>query len=127
MQKEEEAQVEAHERRRLEEELGEQQALIDALTAETMNLREEAATLQVKKFTQPKTTLLRKYLLCYEPVLLGSSQAELLQRMAELEQKLDTVVLVMGELGLPKANADPPEGSNVEAAVSYCFHVFVWL
>ncbi|XP_074549636.1 spindle and centriole-associated protein 1 isoform X2 [Halichoeres trimaculatus] len=87
-QKEEEAQVEALERRRLEEELKGQRALIDALTAETMNLREEAAALQ----------------------------AGLLQQTAELEQRLDTVVLVMGELGLLKTSTDPLEDSNVKAA-----------
>lgn len=38
---------EAQERRKLEEELKEQQRLIDALTAETMTLREEATALQV--------------------------------------------------------------------------------
>lgn len=36
------------ERRRLEEELREQRGLIDALTAEMMTLREEAAALQVR-------------------------------------------------------------------------------
>uniref|UniRef100_UPI0037E70CC0 spindle and centriole-associated protein 1 n=1 Tax=Semicossyphus pulcher TaxID=241346 RepID=UPI0037E70CC0 len=85
-QREEEAQKEACERRRLEEELIEQRGLIDALTAETMTLREEAATLQ----------------------------AGLQQRTAELEQKLDTVVLVMGELGLLEARINPP--NNVKAA-----------
>ncbi|KAM7390477.1 hypothetical protein PAMA_008573 [Pampus argenteus] len=67
-QREEEAQNETRERRRLEGQLREQQGLIDALTAETMTLREEAAALQ----------------------------AELQQRTTELEQKLDTVVLAMG-------------------------------
>uniref|UniRef100_A0A3B4F6Y8 Spindle and centriole-associated protein 1 n=1 Tax=Pundamilia nyererei TaxID=303518 RepID=A0A3B4F6Y8_9CICH len=45
--REDEAQEAAQERRKLEEELKEQQRLIDALTAETMTLREEATTLQV--------------------------------------------------------------------------------
>ncbi|XP_042366474.1 spindle and centriole-associated protein 1 isoform X2 [Plectropomus leopardus] len=88
-QREEEAQEEARERRRLEEELREQRGLIDALTAETMTLREEAAALQ----------------------------AELQQRTAELEQKLDTVVLVMGGLGLLEAHTDIPQESDVKAAV----------
>ncbi|XP_044031645.1 spindle and centriole-associated protein 1 [Siniperca chuatsi] len=88
-QREEEAQNEAQERRRLEEELREQHGLIDALTAETMTLREEAAALQ----------------------------AGLQQQTAELEQKLDTVVLVMGGLGLLEAHVDPPQDSDVKAAV----------
>uniref|UniRef100_A0A3Q4I5W9 Spindle and centriole-associated protein 1 n=1 Tax=Neolamprologus brichardi TaxID=32507 RepID=A0A3Q4I5W9_NEOBR len=46
--REDEAQKEAQERRKLEEELKEQQRLIDALTAETMTLREEATALQVR-------------------------------------------------------------------------------
>ncbi|KAF1373025.1 hypothetical protein PFLUV_G00256060 [Perca fluviatilis] len=84
-QREEEAQEEALERRRLEEELREQRGLIDALTAEMMTLREEAAALQ----------------------------AGLQQQTAELEQKLDTVVLVMGGLGLLEAHIGPLQ----EAAV----------
>ncbi|KAM9332953.1 spindle and centriole-associated protein 1 [Pholidichthys leucotaenia] len=71
-QREDDAHKEAQERRRLEEELREQQRLIDALTAETMTLREEAATLQTR--FQKQT--------------------------AELEEKFDAVVLVMGGLGL---------------------------
>ncbi|KAK5877883.1 hypothetical protein CesoFtcFv8_025346 [Champsocephalus esox] len=78
----------ALERRRqekeLREELREQRGLIDALTAETMALREEAAL-----------------------------QAGLQQRTEELEQKLDTVVLLMGGLGLLKAPIAPPQHSHV--------------
>ncbi|XP_049420954.1 spindle and centriole-associated protein 1 isoform X1 [Epinephelus fuscoguttatus] len=92
-QREEEAQEEAQERRRLEEELKEQRGLVDALTAETMTLREEAAALQ----------------------------AGLQQRTAELEQKLDTVVLVMGGLGLLEAHADPPQGPDIKAPGSVQF------
>ncbi|XP_070709139.1 spindle and centriole-associated protein 1 isoform X2 [Pempheris klunzingeri] len=88
-QREEEAHKGAQERRRLEEEVREQRGLIDALTAETMTLREEAAALQ----------------------------AGLQQRTAELEQKLDTVVLVMGELGLLEAHTGPPQDTDVKAAV----------
>ncbi|KAE8279870.1 Spindle and centriole-associated protein 1 Coiled-coil domain-containing protein 52 [Larimichthys crocea] len=87
-QREEEAHKEAQERRRLEDELREQRGLIDALTAETMTLREEAAALQ----------------------------AGLQQQTAELEQKLDTVVLVMGGLGLLEAYTDPHQDSDVKAA-----------
>ncbi|TKS87733.1 Spindle and centriole-associated protein 1 [Collichthys lucidus] len=87
-QREEEAHKEAQERKRLEDELREQRGLIDALTAETMTLREEAAALQ----------------------------AGLQQQTAELEQKLDTVVLVMGGLGLLEAYADPHQDSDVKAA-----------
>ncbi|KAM3860704.1 spindle and centriole-associated protein 1 [Diretmus argenteus] len=71
-QREEEAQTEARERRRLEEAVKEQRGLIDALTAETMALREESAALQ----------------------------AALQQQTAELNQRLDTVVLALGGLGL---------------------------
>ncbi|XP_076027421.1 spindle and centriole-associated protein 1 [Genypterus blacodes] len=67
-EKEEEAERETQGRRRLEEELKEQRGLIDALTAETMGLREESAALQ----------------------------ARLQQQTAELEQKLDMLVLALG-------------------------------
>ncbi|XP_034428020.1 spindle and centriole-associated protein 1 [Hippoglossus hippoglossus] len=80
---------ESEERRKLEEELRAQRGLIDALTAETMTLREEAAALQ----------------------------AGLLQRTTELEQKLDAVVLLIGGLGLLEAHTDPPRDSDVKAAV----------
>lgn len=48
LQKEKEAQVEAEERGRLEEELQEQRRLVDALSVETMALREEVTVLQVR-------------------------------------------------------------------------------
>ncbi|XP_047006065.1 spindle and centriole-associated protein 1 isoform X1 [Ictalurus punctatus] len=67
----EEAQKEARVRRRMEEEVKEQRSLIDALTAECLALREESAALQ----------------------------AILQERIAELEQRLDMVILAMGELG----------------------------
>lgn len=82
--REAEAQKEAEERRRLQEELKEQRGLIDALTAESMTLREEAAALQ------------------------GGLQ----QRTAELEQKLDSVVLLMGGLGLLGEEMNPPSDSD---------------
>ncbi|XP_071341291.1 spindle and centriole-associated protein 1 [Trachinotus anak] len=88
-QTDEAVQKEAQERRRLDEELREQRGLIDALTAETLTLKEEAASLQ----------------------------AGFQQRTAELEQKLDAVVLVIGGLGLLEANTDPPQDSDVKAAV----------
>ncbi|XP_030612713.1 spindle and centriole-associated protein 1 isoform X2 [Archocentrus centrarchus] len=87
-QREDEAQNEAQERRKLEEELKEQRGLIDALTAESMTLREEAAALQ----------------------------AGLQQRTADLEQKLDTVVLAMGGLGLLGERSSPPPHSECKAA-----------
>ena len=49
-----------------------------------------------------------------------SSQAGLLQRTTELEQKLDAVVLLIGGLGLLEAHTDPPRDSEVKAAGSYC-------
>ncbi|KAM4534425.1 spindle and centriole-associated protein 1 isoform 2-T2 [Odontesthes bonariensis] len=90
-QREAEAQKEAEERRRLQEELKEHRGLIDALTAETMTLREEAAALQ-EGFQQ---------------------------RTAELEQKLDTVVLVMGGLELLGEHMNPLQDSDARAAVCY--------
>ncbi|XP_077100774.1 spindle and centriole-associated protein 1 isoform X2 [Siphateles boraxobius] len=66
--REEEALREAEERRRLEEEVREQRALIDALTVESLTLREGSATLQTR----------------------------LQQQISELEQRLDAVVLVVG-------------------------------
>ncbi|KAK1884849.1 Spindle and centriole-associated protein 1 [Dissostichus eleginoides] len=92
-QREEEAEEDALERRRLEEELREQRGLIDALTAETMALREEAAL-----------------------------QAGLQQRTEELEQKLDTVVLLMGGLGLLEAPIAPPQDSHVIAPLPIPMH-----
>ncbi|XP_071400370.1 spindle and centriole-associated protein 1 isoform X1 [Centroberyx affinis] len=89
-QREEEAQLEAQERRRLEEEVKEQRGLIDALTAETMALREESAALQ----------------------------AGLQQRTAELEQRLDTVVLALGGLGLLGTQRDcGPQDCDIRATV----------
>ncbi|KAK2870064.1 hypothetical protein Q8A67_024456 [Cirrhinus molitorella] len=66
--KEEEAMRESHERRRLEEEVKEQRALIDALTVESLTMREESAALQ----------------------------ARLQQQISDLERRLDSVVLVAG-------------------------------
>ncbi|XP_039478776.1 spindle and centriole-associated protein 1-like [Oreochromis aureus] len=88
LKKEDEAQKEAQEKRKLEEELKEQQRLIDALTAETMTLREEATALQ----------------------------AGLQQRTAELERKLDTVVLAMGGLGLLSEHSGQTPHSEVKVA-----------
>ncbi|XP_073720351.1 spindle and centriole-associated protein 1 isoform X4 [Misgurnus anguillicaudatus] len=67
--KEEEFQKEAEERRKLEEVVKEQRALIDALTVESLTIREETAALQ----------------------------ARLQQQVSKLEQRLDAVVLVLGE------------------------------
>uniref|UniRef100_A0A8C2Q6J6 Spindle and centriole-associated protein 1 n=1 Tax=Cyprinus carpio TaxID=7962 RepID=A0A8C2Q6J6_CYPCA len=66
--KEEEALREAQERRRLEEEVKEQRALIDALTVESLTLREESASLQER----------------------------LQQQISDLERRLDVVALVVG-------------------------------
>ncbi|XP_014830888.1 PREDICTED: spindle and centriole-associated protein 1 isoform X1 [Poecilia mexicana] len=82
--REAEAQKEAEERRRLQEELKEQRGLMDALTAETMTLREEGAALQTG----------------------------LQQRTADLEQKLDSVVLLMGGLGLLGEQTKPSRDSG---------------
>uniref|UniRef100_A0A3Q2PP57 Spindle and centriole-associated protein 1 n=1 Tax=Fundulus heteroclitus TaxID=8078 RepID=A0A3Q2PP57_FUNHE len=84
-------QEEADQRRRLQEELKEQRGLIDALTAESMSLREEAAALQ----------------------------AGLERRTAELEQKLDSVVLLMGGLGLLGDQMSPPKDCDEGVPPSY--------
>ncbi|XP_053343978.1 spindle and centriole-associated protein 1 isoform X2 [Clarias gariepinus] len=69
--RDEEAQKEAQVRRRMEDVMMEQRSLIDALTAECLALREESASLKVS----------------------------LQERISELEQRLDMVILAMGELG----------------------------
>ncbi|XP_043082909.1 spindle and centriole-associated protein 1 isoform X2 [Puntigrus tetrazona] len=66
--KEEEALREAQEKRLLEEEVKEQRALIDALTVESLTLREESVSLQER----------------------------LQQQISELERRLDGLVLVVG-------------------------------
>ncbi|XP_056594984.1 spindle and centriole-associated protein 1 [Triplophysa dalaica] len=66
--KEEQSQQEAEKRRKLEEVLKEQRALIDALTVESLTMRDETAALQVR----------------------------FQQQVSELEQRLDAVVLVLG-------------------------------
>ncbi|KAL2085149.1 hypothetical protein ACEWY4_018469 [Coilia grayii] len=84
--REEDVQKEAQERRRLEEVVMEQRVLIDALSAETLSLRDESAALQ----------------------------AGLQQRMMELEQRVDTVVLALGDLGPLQAEGHlgPPEAER---------------
>lgn len=81
----EECQKAALERRQFEDQLKEQQELINALTTENMALREETAAFQ----------------------------ARLQQQLAEIEQKVDTVVLVMGanEMALV-----PHQDPNIRAA-----------
>lgn len=116
VQREREAHTGAQERGRLEEELRGQQRLIDALSTETMALREEVTLLQVK----PADPVTR----CQAPTLqltASSSkhstplQTRLQQQSADMEQKLDTVVLVMGELGLLEAGGEPRQGSGPAA------------
>ncbi|XP_034025215.1 spindle and centriole-associated protein 1 isoform X2 [Thalassophryne amazonica] len=87
-QREEEAQRDAQEKRKLQEELSEQRGLIDALTAEIMTLRQDIAILQAG-----------------------------LQQQAELKQKLDTVVLAMNGLDLQGKSVSPSQESAIEAAV----------
>ncbi|XP_031440335.1 spindle and centriole-associated protein 1 isoform X2 [Clupea harengus] len=78
-QRDEQAQKEAQERRRLEEVLVDQRVLIDALTSEMLNLRDESAALQVG----------------------------VQQRMTDLEERLDTVVLALGDLGPFEGGPEP--------------------
>ncbi|XP_038149551.1 spindle and centriole-associated protein 1 isoform X3 [Cyprinodon tularosa] len=92
-EREAEAEKDANERRGLLDELKEQRGLIDALTAETMTLREEAA----------------------------ASQAALQQRTADLEQKLDSVVLLMGGLGLLGDQMIPVKDSEESLSQSNAF------
>lgn len=122
LQKGEEAHKETQERRRLEDELREQRGLIDALTAETMTLREEVAALQVGRSHHHGLTRV-----CWSDsnyagkLCVCSSQVRLQQQTAELEQKLDTLVLVTGGLGLLEAHSDPQQDCG--AAGSYCLFV----
>ncbi|KAM3593179.1 uncharacterized protein V6R79_007279 [Siganus canaliculatus] len=89
-QREEEAHKASEERRGLEEELREQRGIVDALTAEMMTLREESTSLR-----------------------------DGLQRQTdELQQKLDTVVLVMGELGLLETDIEPHANSVCPSAAA---------
>ncbi|XP_036414615.1 spindle and centriole-associated protein 1 isoform X2 [Colossoma macropomum] len=83
--REEEAQKEAQVRKSLEEEVGEQRALIDALSAECLSLREESAALQ----------------------------ESLRERTTELEQRLDMVILGLGDLGSGKEEREiePQDGA----------------
>lgn len=105
----------------------EQRGLIDALTAETMTLREEVAAMQVRRSLPPGLALVYRsdsnYIeeSCF--FLFGSSQARLQQQTAELEQKFDTVVLMMGGLGILEAHGDPHQDSDVKAAGSCCVSV----
>lgn len=53
-------------------------------------------------------------------ILCKSSQARLQQQIAELEQKLDTVVLVMGDTGLLKPPGYPHQDSDIIPAGAVC-------
>lgn len=77
------------ERKRLEEEVGEQQRLIDALSAETMTLREEIATLQVRERQSP---VWRHFFLIPDAELfLGLSKSELRLDLSHLHISSYTV------------------------------------
>uniref|UniRef100_A0A3B5LTD0 Spindle and centriole-associated protein 1 n=1 Tax=Xiphophorus couchianus TaxID=32473 RepID=A0A3B5LTD0_9TELE len=80
--REAEAQEEAEERRRLQEDLKEQRGLMDALTAETMTLREEGAAMQVRQ----------SVVSCLEAVMISvqaasSSTPSVEQRLLELNRQ----------------------------------------
>lgn len=115
----------------------EQRGLIDALTAETMTLREEAVALQVRQsFPHGLTLVYSPDSSCTDKscfFISGSSQAGLQQQTAELEQNLNTVVLVMGGLGLLEAHIDPPQDPDVKPAGLYsvcmcvCVPVCAWI
>ena len=53
-------------------------------------------------------------------MLCKPSQARLQQQIAELEQKLDTVVLVMGDTGLLKPPGYPHQDSDIIPAGTFC-------
>ncbi|XP_066502255.1 spindle and centriole-associated protein 1 isoform X3 [Hoplias malabaricus] len=105
-QREEEAQKEAQERKRLEVEVREQKALIDALTAECFSLREESTTLKVN----------------------------LQDQITELEQRVDMVILGLADLGsgeerefgpeagaVPSVDAEPvPDETHLQKQASKC-------
>lgn len=96
-----------------------------------MTLREEAAALQVRRslphglslVCKPDSNCTDKS--CFP--LFGSSKAGLQQQTAELEQKLDTVVLVMGGLGLLEAHEDSYQSADDKAAgsLSVCVYMCV--
>ncbi|KAL7835459.1 hypothetical protein SRHO_G00278060 [Serrasalmus rhombeus] len=83
--REEEAQKDAQVRKSLQEEVREQRALIDALSAECLSLREETAALQ----------------------------ESLQERTTELEERLDMVILGLGDLGSGKEEGElePQDGA----------------
>ncbi|KAL7840762.1 hypothetical protein AOLI_G00260850 [Acnodon oligacanthus] len=83
--REEEAQKDAQVRKSLQEEVREQRALIDALSAECLSLRDESAALQ----------------------------ESLRERTTELEQRLDMVILGLGDLGSGKEERElePQDGA----------------
>ncbi|TSK98446.1 Spindle and centriole-associated protein 1 [Bagarius yarrelli] len=84
-QRDEEAKQEAQVRLRMEEEMKEQRSLIDALTAECLTLREETAALKVN----------------------------LQERIPELEQRVDMVILAMGELEKDRhTQSEEEKGAN---------------
>lgn len=83
----EECQKASLERIQFEDQLKEQRGLIDALTTENMTLREETAAFQTR----------------------------LQQQIAEIEQKVDTVVLVMGATEMPPI---PHQDTETPAASS---------
>lgn len=103
----------------------EQQRLVDALTAETMTLREDAASLQVRQSLLVVLTPVyyHNFKSLYESCLfpVGWSQAVVQKQTAELEQKLDTVMLVMAGLGLLETHTDPIQDCDFEAGGPHSF------
>uniref|UniRef100_A0A672RRE1 Spindle and centriole-associated protein 1 n=1 Tax=Sinocyclocheilus grahami TaxID=75366 RepID=A0A672RRE1_SINGR len=95
-QKEEGALREAQERRRLEEEVKEQRALIDALTVESLTLKEESTTLQVNYLSFSNVIQILFARLSIQMFVVASMQARLQQQITDLERRLDAVVLVVG-------------------------------
>lgn len=100
--------------------------MIDALTAETMTLREEAATLQVRRSLPTLSQIYYSHSNCTHKcclILAGCSQAVMQWQTAGLEKKLDTILLSMGGLGLLEQHADLPLDSNIRAPGPYTLYL----
>ncbi len=79
----------------------EQRALIDALTVESLTLREESANLQVnylafRNFIQMLFASLSIHMPFLMVFVFVFMQARLQQQISDLERRLDAVVLVVG-------------------------------
>lgn len=75
----------------------EQRALIDALTVESLTLREESASLQVNYLAfRNIIQMLFASLSIHMPLVFVLMQERLQQQISDLERRLDAVALVVG-------------------------------